>query len=77
MRRIGYMAEAIGLAAAGPALADWSGNAQAGRVVSSGNTETETANAKLELVNEVDAWKHKFGGAALYASDEEGTTADR
>lgn len=61
-----------------PAHADWSGKGEAGLVIATGNTETKTANAKLLLANEVDKWKHQFGGAALYASsDPEGTTAQR
>jgi putative salt-induced outer membrane protein len=47
-------------------------------VIATGNTETETANAKLLFANEIGKWKHQFGGAALYASsDEEGTSAQR
>jgi putative salt-induced outer membrane protein len=61
-----------------PAHADWTGKGEAGLVVASGNTETETANAKLLLANEIGKWKHQFGGAALYASsDPDGTTAQR
>jgi putative salt-induced outer membrane protein len=61
-----------------PAQADWTGKGEAGLVIASGNTETETANAKLQLANEIGKWKHQFGGAALYASsDLEGTTAQR
>ena len=60
------------------AHADWSGKGEAGLVIATGNTETETANAKLQLANEVGKWKHQFGGSALYASsDDEGTTAQR
>ena len=55
----------IGPAKAKPAL-----------VIATGNTETKTANAKLQLANEIGKWKHQFGGTALYASsDDEGTTA--
>ena len=61
-----------------PAHADWTGKGEAGLVIATGNTETKTANAKLQLANEVGKWKHQFGGAALYASsDDEGTTANR
>ena len=65
------------LAAAVPAHADLTGKGEAGLVVASGNTDAETANAKLALVAEVGKWKHGFGGAALYASDEDGKTANR
>lgn len=61
-----------------PAHADWTGKGEAGLVIASGNTETKTANAKFQLANEIDKWKHQFGGAALYASsDPDGTTAQR
>jgi putative salt-induced outer membrane protein len=59
------------------ARADWSGKGEAGLVISSGNTETETANAKLSLVREAGSWKNAFGLAALYASDQGGATAQR
>jgi putative salt-induced outer membrane protein len=62
---------------AAPAHAEWSGKGEAGLVFASGNTETETANAKLKLVNEINAWKHELGASGLFASDEDGTTANR
>lgn len=65
------------LAAAVPAHADWSGKGETGLVVASGNTDTETANAKVQVINETADWKLALGGAALYASDEEGKTANR
>ena len=68
---------AASLAAAVPAHADLTGKGEAGLVVASGNTDTETANAKLALATEIGKWKHAFGGAVLYSSDEEGKTANR
>lgn len=65
------------LAAAVPAQADWSGKGEAGLVIASGNTDTQTANAKVQLTNETDTWKNMAGAAALYASDEDGKTANR
>lgn len=65
------------LAAAAPAHADWTGKGEAGLVIASGNTETETANAKLSLAREAGNWKNAFGLAGLYASDEAGATAQR
>src|SRR5688572_15362699 len=60
------------------ARADWKGKGEAGLVVSSGNTETETANAKLSFTHESRRWKNTFGGSGLYASsEEEGKTAQR
>jgi putative salt-induced outer membrane protein len=64
--------------AALPAHAEWTGKGEAGLVIASGNTETTTANAKLQFANEIDKWKHQFGGSGLYASsDDEGVTARR
>lgn len=68
---------AAALLAAVPAHAEWTGKGEAGLVIASGNTETETANAKLQLVNESDLWRHALGAAGLYASDEDGRTAER
>lgn len=69
---------AVALLAATPAHADWTGKGEAGLVIASGNTDTKTANVKFQLANEIDKWKHQFGGAALYASsDPDGTTAQR
>jgi len=60
------------------ARADWTGKTEAGLVLATGNTESETANAKVAFVQETGAWKNTVGGAALYTSaDEEGTTARR
>lgn len=68
---------AASLVAAVPAHADWSGKGEAGLVIASGNTDTETANAKVQVTNETDTWKNTLGAAALYASDEDGKTANR
>lgn len=68
---------AAALLAAVPAHADWTGKGEAGLVIASGNTETETANAKLALVNEGEVWRHALGAAGLYASDRDGRTAER
>jgi putative salt-induced outer membrane protein len=68
----------VPLFAISPAHADWTGEGEAGLVIATGNTETETGNAKVLLANEVGKWKHQFGGSALYASSEEdGKTAQR
>lgn len=75
--RLSVVSVFVGLLAAGPALADWTGQMEAGLVIASGNTETETVNARISLENEIDAWKHMVGGSALYASDDLGTTAQR
>jgi putative salt-induced outer membrane protein len=75
MRRLFFAATV--LAAALPAHAEWTGKSEAGLVIASGNTNTETANARLNLQYETEQWKNIIGGAALYSSDEEGKTANR
>src|SRR5262245_34115444 len=60
-----------------PSVADWTGKAEAGLVIATGNTATETANAKAQFAYETGKWKHTFGGSELYASDEDGKTAQR
>lgn len=65
------------LLAAVSAHAELTGKGEAGLVISSGNTETETANVKLKLAHEREKWKNEFGLAGLYASDEVETTAQR
>ncbi|HEY7641901.1 MAG TPA: DUF481 domain-containing protein [Steroidobacteraceae bacterium] len=69
---------AVSLLAVATAHADWTGKGEAGLVIASGNTDTKTANAKLQLATEIDKWKHQFGAAGLYASSEpDGTSAQR
>lgn len=65
------------LAAAVPAHAELTGKGEAGLVIASGNTETETANVKLAMAHERDKWKNQVGLSGLYASDVAGTTAQR
>lgn len=74
---VSTLALASALGAAAPAQADWTGKGEAGLVLSSGNTETETANARLNLAREKGHWKNQFGLAGLYASDDVGATAQR
>jgi len=75
MRRLLFAATV--LAAAVPAHAQWTGKGEAGMVFASGNTDSETANARLNLKYETEQWKNILGGAVLYASDEDGKTANR
>lgn len=57
------------------ALAEWTGKGSAGLVLARGNTTTNTANASIDLVNEVERWKNQLLLSGIYASDENGTTA--
>ena len=76
----GVRALALGICgalAAQSAAADWSGKGKVGGVFSRGNTQTTSANAIIDLENQLDRWKHKFGGTLLRALSEAETTADR
>jgi putative salt-induced outer membrane protein len=59
------------------ARADWTGKGEAGVASASGNTETKNANAKLELANTIDQWKHAVGLAGIYAKNDDETTGQR
>ena len=65
------------LLAATPASANWVGKSEVGFVMARGNAETETANAKLELVRELNSWKHAFAFAALHGQSHDVQNADR
>jgi putative salt-induced outer membrane protein len=65
------------LASVFPAHAQWKGKGEAGIVFTSGNSETETGNARLEMARELDQWKHAFGVAALRSSNAGALSAER
>lgn len=83
MRVSAAWAALVGIVAVAPAFADWEGQVEAGIVFSRGNTETTTANGKLDMANELEKWKHSAYLAALYAESENSlineveTTAER
>ena len=62
---------------ASQAVASWTGEAELGVVVTSGNTETQTINAKGKVVNEREKWKHTGTVEALNTADDERTTAEK
>ena len=55
----------------------WKGNAELGVVATSGNTETNSVNAKMKASRESEAWVHTGRFEALGASDAVETTAER
>src|SRR5262245_45826613 len=63
--------------ASGEARADWTGKGEAGLVLASGNTDSKTGNVKLDLADQIDQWKHAFGGSAIYAAADDVTTGQR
>jgi putative salt-induced outer membrane protein len=75
-----------GLFAAATVLADdappppqgWSGKGQAGYVMSRGTTDTDTANAKIDLSDTIDdSWKHIIHMEGLYGRNSDITSAER
>lgn len=65
-----------------PALAEesdkpWHSEVELGYVETGGNTQTQTLNAKGELIFEADVWRTTLKGAALSASDNQATTAEK
>ncbi len=59
------------------AQAQWSARAEAGLVAARGNSDTDTANAKLKLAREFVRWTHTLELDGVYASDNTGTTGQR
>ena len=76
MRKVS-MVPVLALLAVAPAHADWTGKGEAGLVISSGNTQTTTVNAKINAAHEAGNWKNAFGLTGLYAADDAGRTAQR
>lgn len=73
--RIAFLVAA--LLAASAAQAQWSGKAELGVLVSEGNTEAKSANAKLDLTHEGAKWRNNFYAAALYGENAEFQNAER
>jgi putative salt-induced outer membrane protein len=65
------------LLAAPAAQAQWSGKAELGVLLSDGNTESKSANTKVDLVHEGQKWRNNFYAAALYGENAEFSTAER
>lgn len=55
----------------------FSGNGQAGYVMSRGNSDTDAANAKIDLFWLTPQWKHAFTLEGLYGKSAEVTSAER
>lgn len=71
-----------GLLLAGPVMAEdkaaaWSGEAALGFVMTSGNTDTQSINAKAKAVNEREMWRHAAAVEALNTETASTTTAKR
>lgn len=60
-----------------PMVPIWKASAEIGYVSTSGNTQTDTLNAKGMASTDRENWRHKMEVTALKASDEMGTTAEK
>ncbi len=61
----------------GVAGATTTGRSEVGVVMSRGNSDTETANAKIDIINERGSWRNTYGLAGLYGRSTEATIATR
>jgi putative salt-induced outer membrane protein len=59
------------------ANAKWTAKGEAGLVSARGNTHTDSANAKFDIADELEQWKHSVGFSGVYAADVLGTTTQR
>lgn len=71
------LAAASFFALVAPAHAQWTGKAELGFLQSTGNTESASANTKLDLTRDGEKWKHNVAAAALYSENAEFSTAER
>jgi putative salt-induced outer membrane protein len=55
----------------------WSGKAELGMLLASGNTESKSANTKFDLKRESEKWINTFFVGALYGENAEFSTAER
>jgi putative salt-induced outer membrane protein len=55
----------------------WSGVGEFGFVSTSGNTDTETLNLKLEFIKNTAYWRYRLGGAALTSAKDGNNDAER
>lgn len=67
---------ALFLAAGGAAGQGISGKASLGYPATSGNTESSSANAKLKLLLEREAWRHEFDMSVISTTSRDVTTAE-
>ncbi len=67
----------VALLAIPGAQADWGGQGEVGFVMARGNTDSDSANVKLDLSTQRDKWKHGLGFNALYGKSNEVKSAER
>jgi len=65
------------LAIAQPARAEWSGKAELGASMATGNSQNKSANGALEVTQKSDKWQNVLGFMGNYGNDGDTTTAQR
>jgi putative salt-induced outer membrane protein len=58
-------------------LADWTGKGEGGLVLSRGNSDSTSLNAKIDAAEDLGEWKYVMGAAGLYGKNAEFVTAER
>jgi len=64
-------------AIAGEKPSSWKSQAELGMVVTSGNTETSTINAKVDATHEEGQWRHNLHAEALNTTSNDVTSAEK
>lgn len=67
----------IGMGWAPLALADWTGKGEGGLLIASGNSESTSLNAKLDVAREDGPWKNVVHLAGMYGKNAVFTTGER
>jgi putative salt-induced outer membrane protein len=55
----------------------WSGKGQLGYLMSRGNSDSDSANAKLDVIHVADTWKHELNVNGLYGKSANVVSAER
>ena len=55
----------------------WEGNADVGIVITNGNTDSKSTNAKVLAVREVEKWRHHLEFSSYSKSDNDNTTEEK
>jgi putative salt-induced outer membrane protein len=71
------IASIFALSASTPAHADWVGKGEGGLLLSRGNSESTSANAKLDISEEQNGWKNSVLLAGLYSKGASFETGQR
>jgi len=79
--RCWILASALGATAPSAAMdvlgTEWKGAGEFGYVATSGNTDTQSLSAKINLAHERAKWRHTLNLEALNNADKDATTAER